>query len=72
MVRKAAAQESGVVGLQGRRLPSVTPHEARLALAIDYTESTIYNPATGEPIKIAAKKVVKFRIAKAMKETALR
>ena len=26
------------------------------------------NPATGEPIKIAAKKVVKFRIAKAAKD----
>lgn len=47
MVRKAAAQEAGVVDLQGRRLPAVTPHEARLALDIDYTESTIYNPATG-------------------------
>jgi DNA-binding protein HU-beta len=27
------------------------------------------NPATGESIKIAAKKVVKFRIAKAMKDS---
>ena len=26
------------------------------------------NPATGEPIKIAAKKVVKFRVAKAAKD----
>jgi DNA-binding protein HU-beta len=26
------------------------------------------NPATGQPIKIAAKKVVKFRVAKAAKE----
>jgi DNA-binding protein HU-beta len=26
------------------------------------------NPATGEPIKIAAKKVVKFRIAKSAKD----
>jgi DNA-binding protein HU-beta len=26
------------------------------------------NPATGEPIKIPAKKVVKFRVAKAVKE----
>jgi DNA-binding protein HU-beta len=27
------------------------------------------NPATGEPIKIAAKKVVKFRVAKAVKDS---
>ena len=30
------------------------------------------NPQTGEAIKIPAKTVLKFRIAKAMKETALR
>src|SRR5262252_4628646 len=30
------------------------------------------NPQTGEPIKIPAKTVLKFRIAKAMKELALR
>ena len=30
------------------------------------------NPQTGEPIKIAAKRVLKFRIAKAMKEAALK
>jgi len=29
------------------------------------------NPQTGEPIKIPAKRVVKFRIAKAMKDAAL-
>ena len=29
------------------------------------------NPATGEPIKIAAKKVVKFRVAKAAKDAIL-
>ena len=29
------------------------------------------NPATGEPIQIAAKKVVKFRVAKAAKEAIL-
>ncbi len=29
------------------------------------------NPATGEPIKIPAKKVVKFRVAKAAKEAIL-
>lgn len=29
------------------------------------------NPATGEPIKIPAKKVVKFRIAKACKDAVL-
>ena len=29
------------------------------------------NPATGEPIAIAAKKVVKFRVAKAAKEAIL-
>ena len=29
------------------------------------------NPATGEPIKIAAKTVLKFRIAKAIKDEAL-
>jgi DNA-binding protein HU-beta len=27
------------------------------------------NPQTGEPIKIAAKTVVKFRVAKAVKDT---
>lgn len=27
------------------------------------------NPATGEPIKIAAKKTVKFRVAKALKDS---
>lgn len=27
------------------------------------------NPATGEPIKIAAKKVVKFRVAKAVRDS---
>ena len=30
------------------------------------------NPQTGEPIKIPAKTVLKFRIAKAMKEAALK
>ena len=30
------------------------------------------NPQTGEPIKIPAKTVLKFRIAKAMKELALK
>ena len=30
------------------------------------------NPQTGEPIKIPAKRVLKFRIAKAMKEMALK
>ena len=30
------------------------------------------NPQTGEAIKIPAKRVLKFRIAKAMKETALK
>ncbi|TMQ71601.1 MAG: HU family DNA-binding protein, partial [Candidatus Eisenbacteria bacterium] len=30
------------------------------------------NPQTGEAIKIPAKTVLKFRIAKAMKETALK
>ncbi len=30
------------------------------------------NPQTGEPIKIPAKTVLKFRIAKAMKESALK
>ena len=30
------------------------------------------NPQTGEPIKIPAKRVLKFRIAKAMKELALK
>jgi DNA-binding protein HU-beta len=29
------------------------------------------NPQTGEPIKIAAKKVVKFRVAKVMKDAVL-
>ena len=29
------------------------------------------NPATGETIKIAAKRVVKFRVVKALKETVL-
>jgi DNA-binding protein HU-beta len=29
------------------------------------------NPQTGEPIKIAAKRVVKFRVAKAMKDAVL-
>ncbi|HET7451501.1 MAG TPA: HU family DNA-binding protein [Thermoanaerobaculia bacterium] len=29
------------------------------------------NPATGEPIKIAAKRVVKFRVAKAAKDAIL-
>jgi L-ascorbate oxidase len=47
MVRKGAALDTGTVGLQGRRLPAAAPHEARLSLDIDYTESTIYNPATG-------------------------
>lgn len=47
MIRKGAVQGAGAIGLQGRRLPEVVPHEARLALDIDYTESTIYNPATG-------------------------
>jgi DNA-binding protein HU-beta len=30
------------------------------------------NPATGATIKIAAKQVVKFRVAKAAKDTSLR
>jgi len=30
------------------------------------------NPQTGEPLKIPAKRVLKFRIAKAMKELALK
>ena len=29
------------------------------------------NPATGQPVKIAAKTVVKFRLAKAMKDSVL-
>ncbi|HSX62769.1 MAG TPA: multicopper oxidase domain-containing protein [Tahibacter sp.] len=45
LLRKGAAEAAP--GLQGRRLPAVAPHEAKLALDIDYTESTIYNPATG-------------------------
>ena len=31
----------------------------------------VYNPATGEQIKIPAKKVVKFRVAKAAKDAIL-
>ena len=45
MVKKGASL-GGTVGLQGRRLPAVAPHEAKLTLDIDFTESTIYNPGT--------------------------
>jgi L-ascorbate oxidase len=45
MLRKGAQEVT--VGLQGKRLPAPAPHEARLDLDIDFTEVTIYNPATG-------------------------
>jgi DNA-binding protein HU-beta len=38
---------------------------------MDRKERMGRNPATGEPVKIAAKTVVKFRLAKAMKDAVL-
>lgn len=38
----------GLEGVQRRRLPVVSPHEAKLDLEIDFTTSTIFNPATGK------------------------
>lgn len=39
---------SGLEGVQRKRLPVVQPHEAKLDLEIDFTTSTIFNPATGK------------------------
>ncbi|WP_313914506.1 multicopper oxidase family protein [Tahibacter sp.] len=50
MVRKGAAES--VESLHGMRLPAVAPHEAKLALDIDFTESTIFNPATGKDDRV--------------------
>ena len=46
------------------------PGFGRLVL-VDRPERMGRNPATGEAIKIPAKKVVKFRIAKAVKDSLL-
>jgi L-ascorbate oxidase len=50
-IRRAADStpllSEGVPGVQGRRLPAVPAHEAKLELDIDFTTSTIFNPATG-------------------------
>jgi DNA-binding protein HU-beta len=45
----------------------VIPGIGRL-VRVDRKARTGRNPATGEPIKIPAKKVVKFRVAKAVKD----
>ena len=45
----------------------VLPGIGRL-VRVDRKARTGRNPATGEPIKIPAKKVVKFRVAKAVKD----
>lgn len=45
----------------------VIPGVGRL-VRVDRKARTGRNPATGEPIKIPAKKVVKFRVAKAVKD----
>ena len=49
----------------------VLPNFGRLVLA-NRKARMGRNPQTGEPIKIPAKTVLKFRIAKAMKELALK
>jgi DNA-binding protein HU-beta len=45
----------------------VIPGVGRL-VRVERKARTGRNPATGEPIKIPAKKVVKFRVAKAVKD----
>jgi DNA-binding protein HU-beta len=45
----------------------VIPGIGRL-VRVERKARTGRNPATGEPIKIAAKKVVKFRVAKSVKD----
>ncbi len=45
----------------------VMPGVGRL-VRVERKARTGRNPATGEPIKIPAKKVVKFRVAKAVKD----
>lgn len=45
---KSAPAAATVEGIYGKRLPAVAPHEAKLELDIDFTESTIFNPATGK------------------------
>lgn len=44
---RVAGAAPGLEGVQRRRLPVVSPHEAKLDLEIDFTTSTIFNPATG-------------------------
>ncbi|UXI69933.1 multicopper oxidase family protein [Tahibacter amnicola] len=46
----APAAENAISGFT--RLPEIRPHDARLDLDIVYTESTIYNPATGRDDKV--------------------
>ena len=48
----------------------VLPHFGRLVLA-NRKARMGRNPQTGEPIKIPAKRVVKFRLAKSIKDAVL-
>lgn len=50
---------------------SFTIHGVGKLVLVHQKARTGVNPRTGEPLKIAAKKVVKFRIAKACKDTIL-
>ena len=59
--REVRGYQEGVAGV------FVLPGIGRL-VRVDRKARMGRNPATGEAIKIAAKKVVKFRIAKAAKE----
>jgi DNA-binding protein HU-beta len=45
--------------------------EQLAALAYKHAKDSFRNPATGETIQIKAKKVVKFRVAKAAKDAIL-
>lgn len=49
---KSAPAAPASKSVYGARLPAIAPHEARLELDIDFTESTIFNPATGAEDKV--------------------
>ncbi len=55
---------------EAKKIGFVVPGFGRLVLA-NRKARMGRNPQTGEPIKIAAKRVVRFRVAKAMKDAVL-
>ena len=73
LVKKEVAtllEELGTLACQEAKNGFTIPGIGKLVL-VDRKARTGRNPATGETIQIPAKKVVKFRVAKACKEAIL-